>query len=92
MESEVRVSATFRVDSLPCAVQPRNDTVVGAHFERVGQGPKMDPRRLSQLVERTAVGEGGEGFYIARSGRRADLLVSPGGRLGAGRLSGRGVW
>jgi hypothetical protein len=33
------------------------------------------------LVERTAVGEasegeGGEGFYIARSGRRADLLLS----------------
>jgi hypothetical protein len=27
-----------------------------------------------------AVGEGGEGFYIARSGRRADLLASREGR------------
>jgi hypothetical protein len=55
---EVRVSAIFRVDCLSCTMQPRNDTVVGAHFGRAGQGPKMDPRRLSRLVERTAVGEG----------------------------------
>jgi hypothetical protein len=27
-------------------------------------------------------GEGGEGFYIARSGRRADLRVSPRGGKG----------
>jgi hypothetical protein len=35
-----------------------NDTVVGAHFGRAGRGPKMDLRRVSRLVERTAVGEG----------------------------------
>jgi len=29
---------------------------------------------------REATGEGGEGFYISRSGRRADLLASRGGR------------
>jgi hypothetical protein len=68
----------FRADLPSCAVQPRNDTIVGAHFGRAGQGPKMDPRRVTRLVERTAVGEGGEDFYIARSGKRADLLVSPG--------------
>jgi hypothetical protein len=28
---------------------------------------------------REATGEGGEGFYISRSGRRADLLASRGG-------------
>jgi hypothetical protein len=37
-------------------VQPRNDTVVGAHFDRTGLGPKMDPRRVSRSVEQTAVG------------------------------------
>jgi hypothetical protein len=77
------------------------------HFGRAGQVPKIDPRRATRLVERTAVGkgergwvskgsrvgdsspgsreaegEGGEGFYIAQSGKRADLLVSPGGDLG----------
>jgi hypothetical protein len=35
----------------------------------------MDPRRVSRLVEWTAVGEDGEGFYIARSGSKFDLLV-----------------
>lgn len=39
-------------------VAPRNDTVVGANFGRAGQGPKMYPRRVSRLMERTAVGEG----------------------------------
>jgi hypothetical protein len=63
-------------------MQLRNDTVVGANFSRAGQGPKMDQRRVTRLVERTAVGEGGEGFYIAQSGRRPDLLVLPGGRRG----------
>jgi hypothetical protein len=28
---------------------------------------------------REAEGEGGEGFYIAQTGRRPNLLVSPGG-------------
>jgi hypothetical protein len=85
----------FRADFPSCAVQLRNDTVVGAHFGRAGQGSKTDPRRVSRLVGRTAVGEGwgarrltqlaqgggegGEGLYIARSGRRTDLLVSPRG-------------
>jgi hypothetical protein len=66
---------TFRADFPSRAVQPGNDTVVGAHFGRAGRGPKTDPRRVSQLVERTAVGEGGEGFYIARSGSKFDFLV-----------------
>ena len=35
----------------------RNDTAVGAHCGRADQGPEMDPRRRSRLVERTAVGE-----------------------------------
>ena len=48
----------FRADFPSCAVQPGNDTVVGAHFGSAGRGPKMDPRRVSRLVERTAVGEG----------------------------------
>jgi hypothetical protein len=34
---------------------------------------------------REAGGEGGEGFYIARSGRRADLLVSKRGTKRAWR-------
>jgi hypothetical protein len=54
----------------------------------------MDARRVSRLVERTAVGEGerdgvsegvsegegGEGFYMAQTGRSLDLLVTLGGR------------
>jgi hypothetical protein len=55
---EVRVSAIFGVDCMSCTMQPRNDTVVGAHFGRAGQGAILDPRRLSRLVERMAVGEG----------------------------------
>jgi hypothetical protein len=58
---------------------------VGALFGRAGQGPEMGPRRVSRLAKRTGVGEGspgsrkaegkgGEGFYIAQSGRRPDLL------------------
>jgi hypothetical protein len=53
----------------------------------------MDPHGMIRLVERTVVGdgspgpreaegEGGEGFYIAQSSRRADLRVSPGGGRG----------
>jgi hypothetical protein len=54
------------------------------HFGRAGRGSKMDPRRVNRLVERArrgeqgvgdgspgsreAEGEGGEDFYIARSG------------------------
>jgi hypothetical protein len=37
----------------------RNDTAVGAHFGRADQGPEMDPRSRSRLVERTVVGKGG---------------------------------
>jgi len=36
-------------------------TGVGAHCGRADQGPEMDPRSRSRLVERTAVGEGGRG-------------------------------
>jgi hypothetical protein len=61
-------------------MQPRNDTVVGAHFGRAGQGPKMDPRRLNRLVERTAVGEGQVTAHPARAKRRvrvARVFISP---------------
>jgi hypothetical protein len=34
---------------------------------------------------REAEGEGGEDFYIAQSGKKFDLLVSPGGGGGGGR-------
>jgi hypothetical protein len=44
----------FRADLPSCAVQQRNDTIVGAHFGRAGQGPKMNPCRATRLVERTA--------------------------------------
>jgi hypothetical protein len=49
----------FRADLPSYAVQQRNDTAMGAHCGRADQGPEMDPRRRSRLVERTAVGEGG---------------------------------
>jgi hypothetical protein len=42
-----------------CGGGPRNDTVMGAHFGRAGQGPEMDPGRVSRLVEWTEVGEDG---------------------------------
>ena len=46
--------------SLPSyALQPRNDTAVGAHYRHTDQGPEMDPRSRSRLVQRAAVGEGG---------------------------------
>jgi hypothetical protein len=35
---------------------------VGAHFGRAGQVLKMDPRRVTRLVERTAVGKGERGW------------------------------
>jgi hypothetical protein len=41
------------------ALQPRNDTAVGAHCGRAGQEPEMDPRSRSRSVGRTAVDEGG---------------------------------
>jgi hypothetical protein len=49
----------IRVNLPSYALQPRNDTAVGAHCGRADQGPEMDPRSRSRLVERTAVGEGG---------------------------------
>lgn len=42
----------------------------------------MDPCRETRLVQRTVVGEGGEDFYIARSGKHADLTCVIGGRRG----------
>jgi hypothetical protein len=48
----------IRVNLPSYALQPRNDTAVGAHCGRADQGPEMDPRSRSRLVERTAVGEG----------------------------------
>ena len=45
---------TFRADFPSRAVQPGNDTISAA----LAGGPKMDPRRVSRLVKRTAVGEG----------------------------------
>jgi hypothetical protein len=54
-----RSEVITRVNLPSYALQPRNDTAVGAHCGRVDQVPEMDPRRRSRLVERTAVGEGG---------------------------------
>jgi hypothetical protein len=30
-----------------CAVPPRDDNAVGAHFGSAGQGPEMDPQKVS---------------------------------------------
>jgi hypothetical protein len=49
----------IRVNPPSYALQPRNDTAMGAHCGRADQGPEMDPRSRSRLVEQTAVGEGG---------------------------------
>lgn len=49
----------------------------------------MDPCMVSRLVERAAVGEGGEGVYIAQSGRRIDLLVIRGGKATIGGDKGK---
>ena len=61
-DSTIKVSREMnnvRVNLPSYALQPRNDNAVGAHCGRADQGPEMDPRRRSRLVERTAVGEGG---------------------------------
>jgi hypothetical protein len=54
-----RSEVIIRVNLSSYALQPRNDITVGAHCGRADQGPEMDPRRRSRLVERTAVVEGG---------------------------------
>jgi hypothetical protein len=46
---------------------------------RVRQLPRLDEGSPGSREEE---GEGGEGFYIAQTGRRADLLASPGGAAG----------
>jgi hypothetical protein len=38
---------------------------------RAGQGLKMDPRKVTRLVERTAIGEGGRGWVSKRRRVRA---------------------
>ena len=50
----------------------------------MSDGRRARVRQLPRLGEgspgsREEEGEGGEGFYIAQTGRRADLLASPGG-------------
>lgn len=47
----------LRVNLPSCAMQPKNDIAVGAHFGRGGPGHKMDPR---SLVEQTPLGEEGK--------------------------------
>jgi hypothetical protein len=54
-----RSEVIIRVNLPSYALQPRNDTTVGAHCGHAGQGPEMGPRRRSRLVERTAVVDGG---------------------------------
>jgi hypothetical protein len=49
---------SFRIALPSFCATARNDALVGAHFGRADQGPKMDPRTVSRLVERMAVGEG----------------------------------
>jgi hypothetical protein len=68
--------AIFRITLPRFCATARNDAVMGAHFGRADQEPKIDPRRVTRLFERTAVDEGGEDFYMVQS---ADLLVSPRG-------------
>jgi hypothetical protein len=46
------------VDLPSCAVPPRNSTVVGAHFGRLGQGAQNELLRRGRLIKRTAVGLG----------------------------------
>ena len=41
----------------------------GSPFGSAGQGPKMDPRRVTRLVGRTAVGEGERG-WVSKGERR----------------------
>ena len=43
----------------------------------------MDLRKVSRLAKWTAIGGGGEDFYIAQCGRRTDLPIS---REGEGAL------
>jgi hypothetical protein len=50
-----RSEVIIRVNLPSYALQPRNDTAMGA---RADQGPEMYPRNRSRLVERAAVGEG----------------------------------
>ena len=54
-----RLEVIIRVNLPSYALQPRNDTAVGAHYGRADQGPEMDLRSQSRLVQRAAVGEGG---------------------------------
>jgi hypothetical protein len=54
-----RSEVIIRVNLPYYALQPRNDTAVGAHYGRADQGPEIDPRRRSRLVERTVLVEGG---------------------------------
>ena len=53
-----RSEVIIRVNLPSYALQPRNDTAMGAHCGRADQGPEMYPRSRSRLVERAAVGEG----------------------------------
>jgi hypothetical protein len=32
-------------DQMESGLQPRSDTVAGAHFSRAGQGPEIEPQR-----------------------------------------------
>jgi hypothetical protein len=48
----------FGVDLPSPAMQPRNDTVVGAHFGRASQRSEMDSQTVSQLLQRTEMGKG----------------------------------
>ena len=55
--------------------QPKNDTAMGAHCGRADQGPEMDSRRRSRLVERTALVEGGYADVLIILGRAADFVT-----------------
>jgi len=62
-ESEFIV--TFSVDLPSCAVPPKNDTVVGAHFGRAGQGPKMHPG--GECIRRLVKTDGGGWVRVRES-------------------------
>jgi hypothetical protein len=76
-----------RVNLPSYALQPRNDTAgepIAAALTRARNGPAQlesigradgGGRGRVRAGEHVSEGEGGEGFYIAQSGRCPDLLV-----------------
>jgi len=84
-----RLKKKMRRGKWEIPVQSYNDTIVGAHFGRAGQRPKMDPRSVTRLVERTAVGEGERG-WVSKGWTKVSPLTWGGWQLT--RLARGGGW